>query len=344
MAVTHISAPTHDRDVSPVGAGRFDLPYDPPPTIVARTELPPQPQVLSSPPQTSSTNSPSSFTTANTSAMFTRGRSRHQPSDSVFSHADTVETAPTSASSTEHLPSEHRFKNETAELDNDEWFARFHSDLNLDSTQSDACPDRATLAAVQNIPIYDSDGTSFPFGSIYDPALAQHTRQLVLFVRHFYCGACQAFLQAMTASISQQDYFSIPIPTSIVVIGCGSPELIQHYKRFTGCPWPIYADPTRALFKKLGMNITLNIGFKRPEYMEDISAVSWGVGQIKQIKEELKSPEGIRKRDVVKGGNVMQIGGEFLFEEGQVVWCHRMKNYRGHTEIKQIRKLLELED
>jgi hypothetical protein len=52
----------------------------------------------------------------------------------------------------------------------------------------------------------------------------------------------------------------------------------------------------------------------------------------------------IRKRDVIKGGNIFQIGGEFLFEEGEVVWCHRMKNYRNHAEVNVIRKVLELDD
>jgi hypothetical protein len=52
----------------------------------------------------------------------------------------------------------------------------------------------------------------------------------------------------------------------------------------------------------------------------------------------------IRKRDVVKGGNIFQIGGEFLFEEGEVVWCHRMRNYRNHAEVSVIRKVLELDD
>jgi hypothetical protein len=52
----------------------------------------------------------------------------------------------------------------------------------------------------------------------------------------------------------------------------------------------------------------------------------------------------IRKRDVIKGGNIFQIGGEFLFEEGEVVWCHRMKNYRNHAEVDVIRRVLELDD
>ncbi|KAF2206549.1 hypothetical protein CERZMDRAFT_26729, partial [Cercospora zeae-maydis SCOH1-5] len=208
---------------------------------------------------------------------------------------------------------------------------------------SDDCPDRATLAAVHNIPIFNAEGKSMPFGSLYDPATATHQRQLIIFVRHFYCGACQAYLQAITESISMREYFSIPIPTSIIVIGCGKPDLIPHYKNFTNCPFPMFADPSRMLFKKLGMNISFNIGATRPEYMKDLSIGGVVNGQAKQIKNSLHDPEGIRKRDVMRGGNPFQIGGEFLFEDGQAVWCHRMKNYRNHAEVKVLRKLLELD-
>jgi hypothetical protein len=45
-----------------------------------------------------------------------------------------------------------------------------------------------------------------------------------------------------------------------------------------------------------------------------------------------------------KGGNLLQIGGEFLFQDGQVVWCHRMKNMRGHAEVSVVKRILELDD
>lgn len=127
----------------------------------------------------------------------------------------------------------------------------------------------------------------------------------------------------------------MPIPTSIVVIGCGHPSLIPKYRARTGCPFPIYADPSRKLYKALGMSWTLNFGGSRPEYMQDTSLPRWLAGQVKQW--------GADGRKALKGGNLVQIGGEFLFEDGEVIWLHRMRNYRNHTEIKALRRIMDLD-
>lgn len=129
----------------------------------------------------------------------------------------------------------------------------------------------------------------------------------------------------------------MPIPTSIVVIGCGSPALIPHYKAVTGCPFPIFAEPSRKLFKILGMSLSVNIGMKRPGYMKQISPPAWLLEQLVQMSKT----KGVKK---FKGGNWLQIGGEFLFQDGQVVWCHRMKNYRNHVEVGVLKRILEIED
>ncbi|KAK0271851.1 hypothetical protein LTR54_017095 [Friedmanniomyces endolithicus] len=305
---------SRERSVSPVGASRFERPLKAPVNGVRRVF-------------TSNASSPTSTTSA-----YTRGGH----SSTASTSATTTNTSPSTPTSSV-LPSHPKSKPTTTmpsspypsrpstspSLDADEWLARF--------------------PAVYDLPIYSSDGASRPFGSLYDPSYALHTRQLVLFVRHFYCGACQAYLTALAQGISKEDYFGIPTPTSIIVIGCGQPDLIKHYKRFTSCPFPIFADPSRSLFKKLGMSLSANIGRVRPEYMKDISAPAWLAGQVSTVKKSLKDPEGIRKRDVLRGGNPMQIGGKFLFEDGEVVWCHRMRDYRGHAEVGVLREVLGLE-
>lgn len=133
-----------------------------------------------------------------------------------------------------------------------------------------------------------------------------------------------------------QTYYTMRVPTSIIVIGCGSPALIPHYKTVTECPFPIFADPTRKLFKALGMGWTVNIGTRRPEYMKEVSPPAWLAEQFRQMGKT----KGHKK---FKGGNWLQIGGEFLFEDEKITWCHRMKNYRGHAEIETLRRILEID-
>lgn len=325
-----------DRSVSPVGASRFERPYSPPTKSLVKNTSPTTPSSAttnmthySKPSSSSTMRTATTATTAPTSvdSEYSGGRDHDHALDKE------IAIASYSPSPVCTLPEEP-----------DDWFARFRSDIDLSAAVTDDCPDRATLAAVYDLPVYASDGSHRPFGSLYDPSYATHQRQMMLFVRHFYCGACQAYLKALTESITMQEYFAIPIPTSIIVIGCGKPDLIPQYKKFTGCPFPIFADPSRQLFKKLGMTISVNIGTERPEYMKQISPAAWATGQFKTINRSLKDPEGIRKRDVLRGGNPMQIGGEFLFEEGEVVWCHRMRNYRNHAEVAVIRKVLELDE
>jgi hypothetical protein len=126
------------------------------------------------------------------------------------------------------------------------------------------------------------------------------------------------------------------------------------YQEATGCPFPIYADPSKHLYSELGMTRTLALG-KRPEYQRRsmFMAITQSVIQgLKQMKTGL----------VTKAGDVHQVGGEFLFEpigdlsanattpltengeeEKKVTWCHRMRNTRDHAEIPELREVLGLD-
>jgi hypothetical protein len=130
-------------------------------------------------------------------------------------------------------------------------------------------------------------------------------------------------------------YFALPIPSSITIIGLGSPLMIPSYRRITGIQFPIYADPTRRLYKALGMGWSLNAGL-RCDYMHGITEYRWWKGQIQQFREE----ENYLK---LKGGNILWVGGEFLFRGGEVVWCSRMKNFRDHSGVMVIKRLLGVE-
>ena len=104
--------------------------------------------------------------------------------------------------------------------------------------------------------------------------------------------------------------------------------------------FPIYADPSRKLYKQMGLVSSLALG-EKPGYiqksMKQIVAESfWKT--LKQL------PSGL----ALKGGDSRQNGGEFLYEAGpergeerRVVWCHRMQNTRDHTEVAALAKILE---
>ena len=117
----------------------------------------------------------------------------------------------------------------------------------------------------------------------------------------------------------------------MVIIGCGQPDLIPIYIKETECPFPIYADPTKRLYKLLGMTRTLDPGPKNPEYMQ----MSFPTAIIRAFLQALRHGS-----KALRGGDFSQVGGEFVLEDSRVVWCHRMKNTRDHAEFSVLRSEL----
>jgi hypothetical protein len=138
----------------------------------------------------------------------------------------------------------------------------------------------------------------------------------------------------LSSSVTPESLLELEIPTRIVVIGCGQPDLIPFYTKETECPFPIYADPTKKIYDLLGMTRTLSLGNKAPEYMQ----TSVVVNAVKSIFQELRAG-----RNLLKGGDFYQVGGEFIFENGKVTWCHRMRNTRDHAEIPELQAALEID-
>lgn len=69
-------------------------------------------------------------------------------------------------------------------IDPTDFFEQFREDIDV----SDELPSREALQKAGEIPIFDAQGNSRPFKSIYSGDDVIGERQLVLFVRHFYCG------------------------------------------------------------------------------------------------------------------------------------------------------------
>lgn len=145
---------------------------------------------------------------------------------------------------------------------------------------------------------------------------------------------CQEYLRTLCAAVTPEALSAVSPTTEIVVIGCGSPELIEFYREATACHFPLYCDPTRKLYEELDMIRTKNLS-KRPEYQQrSIFSIS-----LESIYQGLSSG-----RKAFKGGDFWQVGGEFLIENGEVLWCHRMASTRDHTEIPELRRVLGLDE
>lgn len=71
-------------------------------------------------------------------------------------------------------------------VDAEEWFAQYSADLNV----PDEAPGSEALEKAGDIPIFDSAGNSRLFKSLYTVGDVVGDRQLVIFVRHFFCGVC----------------------------------------------------------------------------------------------------------------------------------------------------------
>ncbi|RFU27454.1 hypothetical protein B7463_g8886, partial [Scytalidium lignicola] len=250
------------------------------------------------------------------------------------------------------------------------------TDLVGDVDTNNEIPTREMLRQIEDMVVQDQEGQSIPFKELYSgPRVTR--RVLVIFVRHFFCGNCQEYLRTLSTSISPSSLLSLSTPTSIIIIGCGSPALIPMYAEETSCPFPIYADPTQKLYDALGMLRTLNLGH-RPEYQRRGTMA----GVWESVVQGLKV---IKAGMALAPGDMHQVGGEFLFEplvedvdaikqqqeqesernnnnddddyddededddgdgfmeEKIVTWCHRMKNTRDHAELPELREVLGLD-
>lgn len=159
---------------------------------------------------------------------------------------------------------------------------------------------------------------------------------------------CQEFLRTLCSSIPPQALATASQPTSVVIIGCGQPDLIEFYAETTACPYPIYAEPTKKLYHELGMCRTLDLGPTRPEYQQK-SMASMMLSSVSQATRA--------GRNAFKGGDFSQVGGEFLLQGAappqtqdaacepagpDVVFCHRMRNTRDHVQVPVLRHVLGL--
>ncbi|KAJ5224845.1 uncharacterized protein N7469_008348 [Penicillium citrinum] len=214
-----------------------------------------------------------------------------------------------------------------------------HTDADHGSSsllETEELPSFETSRKIEAYEVLDHEGKSHSFKSVSQgPDTVD--RVLVIFIRHFFCGSCQEYITALSEAIKPDDLLQLPVSTSIAIIGCGDPGLIDFYATETGCPFPMYADPSRKLYNDLGMASNLALG-PQPDYIRKSMFRIVGESFMQALKQV---PKGL----VHKAGPSSQNGGELLYvsdgQPKQLTWCHRMKTTRDHIEIKDLMRLLD---
>lgn len=218
-------------------------------------------------------------------------------------------------------------------------------------------PDPKKLSEAGEVLIKDKDGKDVPFKSLYTDKPADE-RQLIVFIRHFFCGvspahlpellklghhggctytdhrpkqSCKQYVEALVKDLPPEKLSKANI--TLTIIGCGEHVCIEEYAKETGSTFPIYADPSVRTYKILGMMSTLRPGNTTPSYLymstlENFFTSLW---------------KGLSASHPLSGGPKAQNGGEWLFQGGELKWCHRMRNATDHCETEELKKTLGVE-
>ena len=142
---------------------------------------------------------------------------------------------------------------------------------------------------------------------------------------------CEDYVRELSKVFPPKDLARINPSTTLTIIGCGESAAIAGYKERTSTSFPIYCDPSRALYAKLGMTSSLSLGNQRPDYVKS-SLIG---GTLSSMATMISSGSM-----ALKGGNYSQNGGEWVFVDGHLEWCHRMQNTRDHAEVKDLGDVL----
>ncbi|KAF8194092.1 AhpC/TSA antioxidant enzyme-domain-containing protein [Pholiota molesta] len=190
-----------------------------------------------------------------------------------------------------------------------------------------AIPDAETLSKAAELEVYDVKGEKVKFGE-----LIKDRKTVVVFIRHFFCGSCQAFVQQL-GSVSSDSLAKAD--TQIVIIGCGEWNPISAYVEMTNYTGPIYADPTRELYHTLGMDIENLEVTPKGETKRSYLILSRFANTMKSIwNGPIKNAALIGKQ-----GNISQLGGDFIFGPGNTCsLASCMRHTEDHMEVADLMK------
>lgn len=105
--------------------------------------------------------------------------------------------------------------------------------------------------------------------------------------------------------------------------------MISEYMTKTASKFEVYADPDSTIYLSLGMTSNLFLGDKKPDYIKKSF-----------IDSVMSDAWSIMNKPTAFPGNKGQNGGEWIWIDGDLRWCRRMRNTRDHIEVEDLKKIL----
>ncbi|TFL02454.1 AhpC/TSA antioxidant enzyme-domain-containing protein [Pterulicium gracile] len=186
-------------------------------------------------------------------------------------------------------------------------------------------PSTTQLQLSRFLYVISESGIRVKFGDLW-----QGQKTVVIFIRHFWCPLCQDYMFSISRNVSPAVLEDAGV--KVVVISNGSYEMIKSYRSIFRAPFEIYTDPTLQVYTMLGMTR------KTPEKSPESPNGTY-------VRHGFMSGFGMVLKNAVKsgmpfwanGGDIGQLGGEFVFGPGLVcTYAHRMTTTRSHVPILRV--------
>ncbi|KIM84207.1 hypothetical protein PILCRDRAFT_68330 [Piloderma croceum F 1598] len=172
------------------------------------------------------------------------------------------------------------------------------------SVEENRKPTQKQLSEAASLLVIAESGVRVSFGDLF---LARKT--VVIFIRHFWCPNCQDYMSSISNTVSPAALKQAGI--KLVIISNGSHNIIQSYRKIFHTPFAVYTDPTHRVYNALGMTLrTLDTGPESRKGAYAKHGVAQGIAMV--LLNAIKSKMPL----LGKGGDVEQLGGEFVLGPG----------------------------
>ncbi|XP_053726940.1 peroxiredoxin-like 2C isoform X2 [Synchiropus splendidus] len=181
-----------------------------------------------------------------------------------------------------------------------------------------------SLQDVDDCFIYDRHGTSVAFKKLYE-----NRKSIIIFLRSFLCYTCKEYVDDL--SKIPRDVLE-EAGVTLVLIGQSAYHHIEPFSSLTGCPYEIFVDPERCIYRKLGMKTEEEFTMSAHTSPHVKSGIF--LGQMKSIWRAMTSPAFDFQ------GDLHQQGGAIIAGPGSKVhFCHISMNRLDHMPIDWLLQL-----